>query len=264
MLAESIRQTRPALYADPRLRTVLAAEARRRGLRPEASHLYELLASSRSLGVWSQCGRGELWQLNQAGPPPKSVADCLPTGKKPRLDAQLDEEFWQQAKPIPLASPWGDDAQWPAVVRLAHDHQYLYLAIECRNAHGAEYPIADHPRSRDADLSGSDRLELLLDVDRDCASFYRLAVDSRGWTADECQGQPRWDPEWFVASSADDQQWTVEAAIHFRDLVPEPPRRGDIWSVGLQRVVPNVGFQSWTQPSGIEPRAESFGYLQFQ
>jgi hypothetical protein len=73
-----------------------------------------------------------------------------------------------------------------------------------------------------------------------------------------------WNPEWFVASGGDDKAWTAEAAIPISSLTAEPPGESATWAVGVQRTVPGVGFQSWTEPASPDVMPEGFGYLQFQ
>ena len=105
---------------------------------------------------------------------------------------------------------------------------------------------------------------MLIDVDRDYTTYYRLVIDHRGWTNDSCWGDSTWDPKWFVAAKQDDGVWTVEAAIPLAELTGRPPQPRDIWAIGIQRVVPGAGFQSWTTPAAISVLPDGFGYLVFQ
>jgi hypothetical protein len=124
--------------------------------------------------------------------------------------------------------------------------------------------MSDGPRPRDPDLAQHDRIELWLDVNRDYTSFWRLAVDHRGWTGESCVDDATWDPTWYVAAAADETHWHVEAAIPMSELVPRTPAADTAWAIGLQRTVPGVGFQSWTLPASAEfVRPEGFGYLIF-
>ena len=127
------------------------------------------------------------------------MLECVPAPARPRLDGRLDDPVWQVARPVELHSLQGDDAGWPASVMLAYDKQFLYLAIRCRQAPGVRYEPASGPRTRDADLSGHDRVELYLDLDRNFVTYDRLAIDHRGFTGDDCWGDATWNPNWFVA-----------------------------------------------------------------
>ena len=135
------------------------------------------------------------------------------------------------------------------------------FAANCRKAGGAKYPSSNDPRRRDADLDDRDRLDLLIDLDRDYATYFRLTIDHRGWTGEACWGDVTWNPEWFVAAAGNDETWTIEAAIPLAELTRQPPQPRDIWAVGIQRTVPGVGFQSWTQPAAIRPRPQGFGHV---
>ena len=117
---------------------------------------------------------------------------------------------------------------------------------------------------RDGDLTSRDRVEILLDVDRDYSSYYHLVVDHRGHTAESCFGDATWNPQWFVAAAGDENYWTAEAAIPLKEIGPEAPQVRTVWAVGVQRTVPRVGFQSLTQPAAITVRPEGFGLLAFE
>jgi hypothetical protein len=68
-----------------------------------------------------------------------------------------------------------------------------------------------------------------------------------------------------VAAATAEGAWTVETAIPWSELVDHPPRAGDRqpWAANIQRIIPGVGFQSWSNPATIEIRPEGFGYLEF-
>ena len=208
--------------------------------------------------------RGEIWLAEKKGPSPKPTCTCVTAPAKPRLDGRLDDAVWQRAKPIALQSGLHDDSAWPATVMLAHDAEFLYIGIRCRQAVGAAYEAAPGPRVRDADMAGHDRVEVLIDLDRDYATYYRLTIDHRGWTADSCCGDSTWDPVWYVAARTADGFWTAEAAIPLGQLTSHLPAAGTVWAVGVQRTAPGVGFQSWTAPAATRIAPEGFGYLIFE
>ncbi|HEY1066866.1 MAG TPA: hypothetical protein VGE52_12175, partial [Pirellulales bacterium] len=102
------------------------------------------------------------------------------------------------------------------------------------------------------------------DLDRDWVTAYRLTVDSRGWTTEDCWGDPSWNPTWFVAASDKADRWSVEMAIPWEELSAKAPQAGDVWAVGAIRTTPGAGVQSWTQPAVAEGMQPDFGYLMFQ
>lgn len=259
-LGQYVRQYRPALFAEPAVQFSLAAVARQKSPARDVGP-YETLARGALPPAWQNCARGEQWLIEGRGMPPKPTLTCVPATQAPWLDGKLDDEVWQQSPFVRLSSAQGDDEDWPAEVMLAGDQQFLFLGVRCRKAPGAAYPAAAGARTRDADLDG-DRVELLIDVDRDYVSCYRLAIDHRGWTTDVCWGDNSWNPRWFVAVASDEQTWTAEAAIAWSELTGNTSDQGDAWALAIYRVVPGVGFQSWTpEASATAVLPQSFGYL---
>jgi photosystem II stability/assembly factor-like uncharacterized protein len=263
-LGRRIERTRPDLFAQPALRFPLAVAHRNQGFPRQAQRYYLTRARGTQRDSWWACARGEEWLSEPKGQPPKSVLHCARAESKPRLDGHLDDAVWQRAKPAELKSTQHDDARWPAAVMLAYDDEFLYFAINCRQAPGAEYPTTEGPRPRDPDLSSHDRVELFLDLDRDFATYYRLSIDHRGWPSEGCWGDSSWNPTWFVAADAAEGTWTAEAAIPLDQLTGRFPGPRDVWALGIQRTVPGVGFQSWSTPAAAAEMPEGFGYLVFE
>ena len=248
-LAGLLERTRPDLFAHPAVRFPAAAAYRKQGAPQQAQRLYAMPSGGEG-DPWWTCARGELWLLEPKGPPPKPILSCVHATERPRLDGRLDDAVWRQAKPVALHSGLHDDSQWPAAVMLAHDAEFLYLGIRCRQAPGARYEAASGRRVRDADLSAHDRVDVFLDLDRDFATYYRLTIDHRGWTNDSCCGDSTWDPKWYVAARTEGGYWTVEAAIPLRELT-SPPSRGE---GGLGRSAFSGPCLGWGFSRGRFPR----------
>jgi hypothetical protein len=67
-----------------------------------------------------------------------------------------------------------------------------------------------------------------------------------------------------VAAARQDDVWTVEAAVPLVELARDFPTAGQAWALGVSRIAPGVGLQSWTTPGGAEPVGEGFGLLLFE
>jgi photosystem II stability/assembly factor-like uncharacterized protein len=262
--SQQLEQVEPALAFEPRVRFPLAVAQRQQGLSGAAERFYQALRHSRPPDAWQACSQSELWLGERKVQPPKQTWNCPRAAGKPRLDGKLDESQWHQANVVELHSPQRDDGEWGAVAMLAHDEEFLYIGVSCSRAPGSRYQPSDKPRPRDADLSEHDRIELYLDVDRDYATYYRLVIDHRGWTGESCWHDATWNPTWFVASGGDEHAWTAEAAIPLDQLCGYSPDSTTAWAVGMQRITPGVGFQSWTMPAAPEVVPEGFGLLLFQ
>jgi hypothetical protein len=162
-----------------------------------------------------------------------------------------------------LRNAIGDTAKdYPTEVWLAHDADFLYLALRCR--HPADRYVPPVPvRSRDADLRNYDRVSLLLDLDRDYSTYFHLQVDQRGCVCDDCWGDLSWDPRWFVAVNSDRTGWQVEAAIPLAELTGDPITPGHAWACNVVRVLPGRGVQAFSVPADVQPRPEGMGLLIF-
>lgn len=262
--AKIIQMGRPELFAEPWLEFPTAVAYRAQGMSRDAERFYHRLSASPVPSHWERCAQAELWLSHGRGKSPKPTYICRQVSERPRLDGDLSDAIWQQAERLELSSAQHDDGPWPAAAMLACDDQFLYLAISCRRVPGREYPETPGPRPRDPDLKGRDRVDLYLDLDRDYTTWYRLSVDHRGWTGESCMGNVHWDPTWYVASFTSEDDWTIEAAIPLGELAPAAPGKDDAWAFGMQRIVPGVGIQSFTQPAAVEPRGEGFALMVFQ
>ncbi len=194
---------------------------------------------------------------NQA-PKMTPTAECRFTTVRPLLDGKLDDECWKSAAPLAVKPADG----YAAEARFACDDKFLYVAVTCRHPEGKRVPKAER-RQRDADLRGHDRVEILLDLDRDYQTYYRLRVDHRGCVAEDCWGDESWNPRWFVAVEPAPAGWTAEAAIPLAELTGTPPAAGQVWAVNVVRVVPGVGVGSWGGPSDAAPTPAAMGLLWF-
>jgi len=258
-----VRDRFPPLFVDPSVRFPLLA-AQRTTLAPgERDGYLNSLVANRLSDAWWACAKSELWFESPTRVAPKPVAICARSSEPPRLDGRLDDPAWTDSLPLSLVSDRGDDARWPAAVLLACDDEFLYVAANCRKVPSLAYATSSGPRPRDPDLGQRDRVEVMIDVDRDYATYYRLVIDHRGWVRDECLGSDAWNPQWYVAAAEDDASWTVECAIPWRELVETPPNKQQYWAIGLQRIAPGGGFQSWNQPAEPTVRPEGFGLLKF-
>ena len=264
-LAKQIEQTRPTLYAEPSLRFAVGAAARQAGQPRMAERFFQLLTTNKSQSIWARNAAAEQWLFRPSEGAPKKVCSVVATVDKPHLDGRLDDVVWKLAKPVTLQMIEGQkESGCLSAAVFAFDEEYLYVAVSCQKAAGIDYSAKEATRASDSDLSARDRVNILLDIDRDYATYWKLTIDHRGWPVESCFGDATWNPQWFIAAAGDDQYWTVEAAIPLAELCPKKPQVRDVWTVGIERVIPGVGFQSFTTPAAIETRPEGFGLMVFE
>jgi photosystem II stability/assembly factor-like uncharacterized protein len=226
---------------------------------------------------WRDCLAAEAWLGNRGAvaAQPKPLGFCRHTETRPFLDGKLDDPCWHDLKPLALefVTPLPNEGFDPVVDKLtrhnyqteamfAYDGEFLYVAVTCRHPEGKQVPPAK--RARDADLAGRDRVDVLLDMDRDYQTYYRFQVDHRGCLAEDCWGDQTWNPKYFAAFHPTEAGWTAEFAIPVAELTGDRPAHGRTWAVNVTRVVPGVGVQAWSGPADSEPRPEGMGLLQFR
>ena len=254
----------PRLAAEPMLQMQLAA-MNRSDRSKAAIYRTDLKRMAASLPDthWRACAWGELWLAGDEQQIYKPIIRCG-QASAPHLDGIHDDATWDAADTVELSTGGQFGFKLSSTVAVTRDGNFLYLAIECNKVDTVEYPESSRPRRRDADLSQRDRVNIYLDVNRDYSSAWRLTVDSRGWTGEALGADTSWDPTWYVASHDTPEKWAIEAAIPLDKLGGGRPRAKAAWAVGLERIAPGAGRQSWPLDMTSAARGERFGYLSFE
>ncbi len=285
-LAQRLRERSPELADQPSVQFPLAAMLRQRGSPDLSAAIYRRFGQSVVATPWQRVAQRELWLQTPIGEQPEDWLRSVPTRTKPHLDGVLTDDCWQSARHLvlhdsdPTASGRGQAPQnselaeegvrvqesrrspilnsaMPdpsrAFVMLAHDERYLYVAASLpRHPDLPEAEPMRDGRTHDADLTGFDRVTLLVDIDRDYAVSDVFEIDERGCTRESCGSDFTWNPKWFVATSSDLSRWTFEAAIPLSEIAPPELRRGCVWSIGIVRTLPAISVSGWPA-SGNQP-----------
>ncbi len=259
-IAELIRQTRPALYADPRVQFPLVSVERRLGKTSDTTRLLNVLSSSQLAQEWRAAARGEQKLLEREARTTRPTVTAALASPKPLLDGKLDDPCWQTATCVRCPSA---ESGLSTELMLAYDDEYVFVALRCTTAMAESGDVLRDPRVRDASLTHRDRVELDLDVDRDYQTYYRFTIDQHGWTNDACGDDPRWNPQWFVATGSSESEWMIEGAIPRSELTAASPARGDMWCVRLRRMIPVLESQSWPESTFPDSGINEFALLFF-
>ncbi|MDR1485425.1 MAG: hypothetical protein LBT09_11460 [Planctomycetaceae bacterium] len=148
-------------------------------------------------------------------------------------------------------------------VMFMYDSHHLYIGFRCPKVSGFTYPpIPERPRVRDSNISDQDRVELLIDVDRDYSTFYSWTIDSRGWVVDSYFGDKTWNSDCFIARMDDKDAWYIEMAITLDTITGNSPTSKSAWGVGVRRIVPGVGIECWNAENSMN-LGEGIGLLMF-
>lgn len=283
-MAGLLRRRSLVFYRTPEMQFPLASLMRTRGVHRMADSVFRRYRHKANGALWQQTAETEVWLSQPVSEPPRPVYACRTTTGRPVLDGVLSDACWVNAQAMRLSldgATGADQGNQPgqpgsdqpgnaagnenfALAMMSYDSEFLYLALSIPRSPAVRPDLPrDAGRTHDADLTGFDRVQLTLDVDRDYATWYELEIDQRGFTADRCWGDRTWDPQWYVAAAGDERYWRVEVAIPFSELMPQAPARKDVWAMSLVRTIPAVGVESWTQPASARPRPETFGLLRF-
>jgi photosystem II stability/assembly factor-like uncharacterized protein len=247
---------------DPRVQFSVQAARRNLGDARPAHDWYDRYAKHVVKGPWADAAASELW-VDGMGPKPRRLAPCRLTDARPMLDGKLDDACWKAQPPMILTDASGaSHSDYPTEAWLAYDAEFLYVAVRSKHPAGRSAATVKN-RQRDANLDGYDRISLLLDLDRDYATYFRLEFDQRGCVREDCWGDASWNPKWYVAANAADDCWCVEVAIPLGELTSSPVTLDTRWACNLVRIVPGRGVQSVSQPADVEPRPEGMCILHF-
>ena len=207
--------------------------------------------------------QGEGWLAKPDGEPPKPILHCVLATSKPKLDGRLDEPCWKQAKGAAITDlRRRRDGARQATVKLAYDSEFLYLACQCRKTPGGDETAGTRRATPTC------RATIVSKYCSTSTATSRATIGSRSTTGDGpatiAGATRRGTPPGSSPRRRTDETWTVEAAIPLDQLTGRYPRAGDVWALGVQRIVPGVGLQSWNSPASTDIRPEGFGYLIFR
>jgi hypothetical protein len=251
----------PLYYTDPTLQFPLQSAHRHVGDSNAANLWYTQFKLTQTGGAWFDAASTELWLSKKTGVPPKPNYSCYLTAKPPLLDGKLDDPCWADAKPIEFKNAVGETSdEYATEGWMRCDSNYLFLALRCKHPEGIQQaPIT--PRPRDPDLRAFDRVSLQIDLDRDYATLFQFQMDQRGCVAEDCWGDAKWNPKWYVAVHSEATQWQIEAAIPMVELTGDTRRAGQTWAFNLVRTIPGKGVQSYSGPADSTPRPEGMGLI---
>lgn len=176
-------------------------------------------------------------------PPPPRRAVAVRVDEAPRIDGRLDERAWLMAEPLTDFVQYepvvGAPVSEPTEVRFLFDDQALYIGARLYDSEPERIIVGE--RRRNADLSQSDALIVVLDTFRDRQNGFIFGTNPGGIEHD---GQVRgggvvntdWNGSWSVATSRDSLGWSVEMRIPFSTL-RYGPGADQVWGLNMARYI---------------------------
>jgi hypothetical protein len=181
---------------------------------------------------------------------PTMRAEPLQDGEGMELDGILDEAVWERAEPatnfIQQDPDFGQPATEPTEVRVAFDHEHLYIGVLCFDSEPDK--MRGIQRRRDEFLSSDDRFMWVLDTYFDARTGYFFEINPSGLMGDSLlggEGGREWDGIWTAKVRRSETGWTAEIEIPFRTLNFDP--HAPAWGINFQRTVRRKSEESlWT------------------
>jgi photosystem II stability/assembly factor-like uncharacterized protein len=239
----------PTLQWDPRFLAAEGAfERKRLKMQPSNAAMqmspFQKLANSNGLVGWRAIGFQELSMNHRKAKEVhqgwKAIGDSISplyqvrsVGGRPKLDGQSTDPIWQSSQAMTLKSAWMEDPSSTCDVRMVHDSEFLFIAVDSRR--GA---------SSAAQPNQSERLTFRIDTDRDYLTWFEIQVDESGRTSERCTDMEGWAPEWYFKTVTTDEAWNFEAAIPIAQLQAETCASNDVWALSIHRSIPNHDVQT--------------------
>ena len=217
-------------------------------------------------GLYSLLAQAEMQSMHGTAETTVPILNLPQTQSRPFLDGNLTEPCWEDAIEVHLQAPSNQPGTPDCLIMFAWDKDHFYIAgrIE-RPANREDRMDQTAPRHHDAEHGTHDRVEFMLDTDRDYTTGFHFVIDEAGQTSERCWTSGNWNPEWFVATESDTDVWRFEAAIPQKELLDQPLRAGGLWAVRARRTIPGILQQvlkDEDRPTDLTG-ADGFGLLRF-
>ena len=156
--------------------------------------------------------------------PERVAATAVPEATAIRVDGELNDAIWQQARPITdfkQREPRdGGAPAFPTEARIAYDADALYVAIRAVDAQPQKIVGI---RTRRDESSPSDWVRVIIDSFHDRRTAFEFGVNPVGVKRDvywynDSNEDPGWDAVWDVAVTRDKDGWRAEFRIPFSQL----------------------------------------------
>lgn len=186
------------------------------------------------------------------------IITAIKTATPPKIDGHLDDAAWKTAagfsnfeKHFSSRFPEGNrnTRTW-----ISWDDDYYYMAfkIPMTQPHGTEK--GEHDKVRFGDKT----VELFLMPNPSGElEYYQFAFDAVGTRYDARMLDRAYDPEWELATRADEEWWTAEIAIPYKSIDAFQPKTGARWRMNLV-----CAAGQWNM-SGIFHEFGKFGSIEF-
>ncbi len=202
---------------------------------------------------------GNLYAADFYKPP---VVSLSPMVAVPAVDGKIEAQEWGGAAVLSDFVAVGGQAPPtpPTTVYLGYDDEALYVGAKLFD------PQPDQLRAevgeRDGEVWRDDCLELFIDTVGDRKTYAHMVVNALGTKYDSFDRVVSEDFQWHVATSVDEDGWSVEIILPFANQIP--PRAGDKWILGVARHAARADeLSTWGRHNKSFHEPQNFGTLIF-
>ena len=194
-------------------------------------------------------------------------------GQAPVIDGRLNEAMYGEAMSlepfIGFVNQSGAPAALEATTRawVSYDDDNLYVAF--RNSEPLMKQLVVSGESRDSSVPSGDSVEISIQSPSQASEVFHfiLGPSNVQWDAvdKDKSSDTTFNPNWKSATTRGENEWTVEAAIPWRELKMEAPKPGTMLRANLARQrLAKTEYSSWSQfVSGFQEPA-NFGTWIFE
>ncbi len=211
--------------------------------------------------------------LAAAQPVPQLTVSRVIGDERPTVDGQVTDASWAAVEPYTTFIQQEPDEGQPATerteVRFLADERTLYIGVVCYDSEPGRLVVSES--RRDADLSDTDSIQILLDTFNDGQNGFVFGTNPFGIEYDgqvmgegqiggaigggargSQRGQVRgfntnWDADWIVRAQATARGWEAEFAIPLRTL-RYTPGEDRVWGVNVMRNIRRKNEQVFLAP----------------
>lgn len=192
-------------------------------------------------------------------------------GTPPHIDGDLRDACWEHATVIDTLYLRLDQvfrakrATGKSEVFVGYTQENFYVALKAYK--NRKDIVAEH-RGRDSDVWKDDSLEIFMDTNLDYRSLIQICVNSLGEYFDVVQDRTydkTYNGEFRTGAKVEEDFWSVEIEIPYKELGTSMPRKGTIW--GFNAVSTRMGVDAqqaqWVPSYGHPLNPTRFGFLIF-
>ena len=182
---------------------------------------------------------------------------------RPVVDGRVDEDAWSGVAPFTTFTQQEPNEGMPATerteMRFVIDRSNLYIGVICFDSDPAGIVVSQS--RRDADLTDTDSIQILLDTFNDGQNGFvfgtnPFAIEYDGQVMAEGQTgggggragfNANWDADWTVSARITDRGWEAEFAIPLKTLRYSPGEERT-WGVNALRNIRRKNEQAFLSP----------------